>query len=76
MSHTEQLIARINALAEKTGKAPSTISAALLGGGRVLADLEDGKTITLAKYERVLPLLSEMEANASRAEPEDRADAA
>jgi len=72
MSHTEQLIARINALAEKTGKAPSTLSAILLGGGKVLSDLEEGKTITLAKYERVLPLLSEMEASA-RVEPEDRA---
>lgn len=68
MSHTEQLIARIKALAEKTGRSPSTISATLLGGGRVLADLEDGKTITLAKYERVLPLLSEMEAEAGRSE--------
>lgn len=74
MSHTEQLIARINALAERTGKSPSTISAQLLGGGRVLADLESGKTITLAKYERVLPMLSEMEANAGR--PDQRADAA
>jgi hypothetical protein len=67
MSHTEQLIARIKALATKTGKASSTLSAQLLGGGMVLADLEAGKTITLAKYERVLPILSEMEAAAAAA---------
>lgn len=66
MSHTEQLIARIKALADNTGKATSTLSAQLLGGGKVLADLEAGKTITLAKYERVLPILSEMEAAADR----------
>lgn len=66
MSHTEQLIARIKALAETTGKATSTLSSQLLGGGKVLADLEAGKTITLAKYERVLPILSEMEAAADR----------
>jgi len=68
MSHTEQLIARIKALAAKTGKASSTLSAQLLGGGMVLSDLEAGKTITLAKYERVLPILSEMEAAANRSE--------
>jgi hypothetical protein len=69
MSHTEQLIARIKALAEKTGKSPSTLSASLLGSGKILSDLETGgKTITLAKYERVLPVLSEMEAAANRPE--------
>lgn len=66
MSHTEQLISRIKALAERTGRSSSTLSAQLLGGGRVLADLENGKTITLAKYERVLPTLSELEAEAAR----------
>lgn len=68
MTHTQQLIARIKALAEKTDRSPSTLSAALLGGGKVLSELEAGKTITLAKYERVLPLLSEMEAAANRPE--------
>lgn len=68
MTHTQQLIARIKALAEKMDRSPSTLSAALLGGGNVLSDLEAGKTITLAKYERVLPMLSEMEAAAERPE--------
>lgn len=68
MTHTQQLIARIKALAVKTGRSPSTLSAALLGGGQVLSQLEAGKTITLAKYERVLPLLSEMEAAANCSE--------
>jgi hypothetical protein len=62
MSETQSLIARMHALAEKTGRAPSTLSAQILGGGRVLADLEAGKTITLAKYERACALLSQLEA--------------
>jgi hypothetical protein len=62
MTHTQQLIARIKELAKKMDRSPSTLSATLLGGGQVLSELEAGKTITLAKYERVLPMLSEMEA--------------
>lgn len=67
MSHTAQLIARIEALADKTGKSPSTLSAALLGSGKRLSELKEGRTITLAIYERALPLLSEMEAAAEQA---------
>jgi hypothetical protein len=33
----------------------------VLGGGQVLSDLEGGKTITLAKYERAKALLAQME---------------
>lgn len=61
MTETQQLIARIHSLAKKMDRAPSTLSAKLLGGGQVLADLESGKTITLAKYERAIALLDEME---------------
>lgn len=61
MTETEQLIARIHTLAKKMDRSPSTLSAKLLGGGQVLADLENGKTITLAKYERAKALLAEME---------------
>lgn len=60
-THTEQLIARIKALAVATGKAPSTLSASLLGSGKTLSELEAGKTITLAKYERALAKLDELE---------------
>jgi hypothetical protein len=61
MSETEQLIHRIRELAKRLDRSPSTLSAKVLGGGQVLADLESGKTITLAKYERANALLSEME---------------
>jgi len=61
MTETQQLIARIHALAQRLDRSPATLSAKVLGGGQVLADLESGKTITLAKYERAKALLSEME---------------
>lgn len=61
MTETQQLIARIKALAERTDRAPATISGQVLGGGQVLATLEAGKTITLAKYERAMSMLAEME---------------
>lgn len=61
MSETEQLIARIHELAKRLDRSPATLSAKVLGGGQVLADLESGKTITLAKYERAKALLAEME---------------
>lgn len=62
MTETQQLIERIKRLAKDTEKAPSTLSARFLGGGRVLADLEAGKTITLSKYEKACALLDKAEA--------------
>ena len=64
MTETQQLIRRIHDLAKRLDRSPATISAKVLGGGQVLADLESGKTITLAKYERANATLSDMEANA------------
>ena len=61
MTETQQLIARIKAVAAATGRAPATISGHVLGSGATLAALEAGKTITLAKYERAMAALSEME---------------
>lgn len=61
MTETQQLIRRIHNLAAKLDRSPATLSAKVLGGGQVLADLESGKTITLAKYERAKEILSEME---------------
>lgn len=64
MTETQQLIARIKALAEKQGVAPATVGAKVLGGGAVFGNLEAGRTITLAKYERAKALLSQLEAGA------------
>lgn len=62
MTETQQLIARIKALAARTGRADSTLSAKVLGSGHALAKLEAGGTITLAKLERVRAVLDELEA--------------
>jgi len=61
MTETQRLIARIHAVAKALDRSPATISAKVLGGGQVLADLESGKTITLAKYERANRALSQLE---------------
>jgi hypothetical protein len=62
MTETQKLIARIKAIAEKRGLSPSTIGERALGGGAIFNALESGRTITLAKYERALVKLAEMEA--------------
>jgi hypothetical protein len=62
MTYTQQLIARIEAMAEKQGKSPATIAAPILGSGQAFANLKDGKTITLAKFERACAALDAMEA--------------
>lgn len=62
MTETQKLIARIKAIAERRGLAPSTIGEKALGGGSIFNALESGRTITLAKYERALVKLAEMEA--------------
>ena len=61
MSETQQLIARIKAFASARGRSASTISAKVLGSGKTLSELEAGKTITLAKYERAIAMLDELE---------------
>lgn len=61
MTYTETLISRIKTLAEKQGKAPATVAAPILGGGQVFASLEQGKTITLAKFEKAMSALDELE---------------
>lgn len=67
MTETQMLIARMHALAKRTGKAPSTLSAVVLGSGASLAAIESGKTITLAKYEAAKRILAELEAKADSA---------
>jgi hypothetical protein len=65
MSETADLIARIKALASKTGKSTSTLSGELLGSGASFTALEQGKTITLAKYERAKAKLEKLEQEAA-----------
>lgn len=61
MTYTQTLIARIEALAAKQDKAPATVAAPILGGGQVFASLKAGRTITLAKFEKAMSALDELE---------------
>lgn len=61
MTETERLIARIHAAADLIERAPATVSGMVLGSGAILASLENGKTITLAKYERAMTKLDQIE---------------
>ena len=61
MTETQRLIERIEKEAERQNLAPSTLSFRLLGSGKTFSELQNGKTITLAKYERAMALLDDME---------------
>lgn len=70
MTETQLLIERIRALSVKMNLAPATVGARVLGGGQIFGNLEAGKTITLAKYERAKIELAKLEAESS---PKDAA---
>jgi hypothetical protein len=55
------LIERMHRVADAQGVAASTLSARVLGSGAILASLEAGKTITLAKFEKACAMLDELE---------------
>ena len=62
MDQTQELVARIKAMAEKQGKAPGTLSRELLGNGNRITELEAGTaSITLATYSRACAMLDDME---------------
>lgn len=61
MDHTQELVARIKALAERQGISPSTLSTKLLGNGLRLAQIEAGGSLTMATYTRALAQLDELE---------------
>jgi sulfate adenylyltransferase subunit 2 len=69
MDDTQKLIARIDALATKTGASQSTLSRKLFGNGKRLDEIKAGGSLTLATYQRALATLSELE----RAPQSDRA---
>jgi len=61
MTQTDQLLARLMRVAEKTGRTPKAIASQVLGSSAEIERLSSGRTMTLAKYERVMARLSEME---------------
>ncbi len=61
MFETQDLIARIEALATKTNRSKSTLSRLLFGNGKRIDEIEAGGSITLATYDRALERLSQIE---------------
>jgi len=61
MDDTQKLVARINALAERTNKSRSTLSRLLFGNGKRLDEIEAGGSITMATYGRAVSKIAEME---------------
>ena len=61
MFETQDLIARIEALATKTNRSKSTLSRLLFGNGKRIDEIEAGGSITLATYDRALERLDQIE---------------
>ncbi|MEO7384681.1 MAG: hypothetical protein ABIU18_07095, partial [Novosphingobium sp.] len=57
MFETQDLIARIEAIATKTNRSKSTLSRLLFGNGKRIDEIEAGGSITLATYDRALERL-------------------
>lgn len=63
MDDTQQMVARINALAERTSRSRSTLSRILFGNGKRLGEIEAGGSITMTTYRRAVEKLDSMEAH-------------
>lgn len=68
MTETQQLIARVHKLADKTGQSPKTLSGKLFGNGKRLAEIEAGGSLTMSTYSKALEKLDELELAADRKE--------
>lgn len=62
MTEAQQLVARIHALAERTGASTSTLSRKLFGNGKRVDEIAAGGSLTMATYSRAVSQLAEMEA--------------
>ena len=61
MDDTQKLVARIDALARKTGASRSTLSRKLFGNGKRLDEIKAGGSLTMATYNRAIIMLSKLE---------------
>lgn len=61
------MVARINALAERTNRSRSTLSRILFGNGKRIDEIEAGGSITMTTYRRAVEKLDGMEAIPTRA---------
>lgn len=61
MTQTEHLLSRLSALAKRTNRSPKTLASQILGSAAEIERLENGGSMTLAKFERVSAKLDELE---------------
>ena len=66
MDDTQQMVARINALAGRTNRSRSTLSRILFGNGKRLDEIEAGGSITMTTYRRAVEMLDGMESACAR----------
>lgn len=65
MADIQTLVTRIDALAERTGASPSTLSRKLFGNGNRIDEIKRGGSITLATYARAVEVLEQLEQGAT-----------
>lgn len=61
MTETQKLLARVEALARRTGKSQSTLSRELFGNGKRFDEIKAGGSLTITVYERAVEKLAELE---------------
>ena len=64
MDETQQLVARFDALAKRTGASASTLSRKLFGNGKRIDEIKAGGSLTMTTFARALDAISEMERTA------------
>lgn len=67
MTETQQLLARVETLAERLKMAPSTLGRDLFGNGQRYRQIKDGGSLTLAMYERAVIKIADLEKTAPAA---------
>lgn len=67
MTEAQQLVARVYALAERTGASASTLSRKIFGNGKRIDEIAAGGSLTMATYSRAVERLAEMETDQPKA---------
>lgn len=66
MDDTQKLIARVDALARRTGTSTSTLSRKLFGNGKRLDEIKAGGSLTMTTYQRAISTLRDLETAPAR----------
>ena len=69
MADTQELIARINALALRSNRSKSTLSRLIFGNGKRIDEIEAGGSLTLTTFQRAAEMMDALEQDAAAAAP-------